>query len=302
MTMKLSVLIVTYNSADTIEACLKSVLCQTIDFNMEVLVVDNGSSDGTEEIVQGFRHQVVWLPQGKNLGFAAGNNAGFLSSEGKYILLVNPDAELQPMAILRLMMCMDAFKNAGVVGGRLLGQKLVAREIPSVAGLVREHRGLHEVQLQGDLPRQVPWVCGAFCMYRRNVLEEIGFFDERFFMYYEETDLCLRIKQSGYQVWLDPKAQADHVGGGSAQTSFPGHMDEDTRMIRTFAERSRLLFFRKHYGLMGMLTAWLMDTCFSVWRCFGRGQCYQAKRVMAKAKAMADTKAGCVIPAMPWRV
>jgi N-acetylglucosaminyl-diphospho-decaprenol L-rhamnosyltransferase len=242
-----SAVVVTFNSAQWIERCLESVR------GYETIVVDHGSSDGTLEIVRRRFPQTRVIEQ-ENRGMGGGNNTGMRIASGRYFLLLNSDAWVVDDAVDQLVRFADAHPDAAVVGPRLLNPdgslQPSARAFPTLWRLSTEYlflrklaprsrllNGFYEGGFRHDEAREVDWLFGACLLVRRDAADQVGLFDEDFFMFSEETDWCYRFRQAGWSVWFFPGAEVVHVGGASHGG-------------RLFAEnvRGHLRFLAKHRG------------------------------------------------------
>jgi len=242
-----SVVVVTFNSAEWIERCLESV------GGHETIVVDHGSKDQTLEIVRsGFPD--ARLIEEENTGMGGGNNSGMRLASGRYFLLLNSDAWAVGDAVEQLAAFADDHPEAAVAGPRLLNPdgslQRSARAFPTLWRLATEYLFLrklaprsrtlnrfYEGDFDHDEAREVDWLFGACLFVRRDAADEVGLFDEDFFMFSEETDWCYRFRQAGWSVWFFPGAEVVHVGGASHGG-------------RLFAEnvRGHLRFLAKHRG------------------------------------------------------
>jgi GT2 family glycosyltransferase len=259
----LSIIIVNWNTRDLLATCLdairRSLSSEGADTTLqaEVIVVDNGSTDGTVEMLRRDYPDVRLIENRENVGFARANNQGLAASRGRYLLLLNTDAFLRGPALARLVRFMDEHPEAGIVGPRLyFGDGTLQRSCYAFPTLATEFYGA--IGLDRLFPRsrlfgryrlgywdmrdvrEVDVVMGACLMARREVFEQIGGLDERFFMYSEEVDWCYRARQAGWRIYYVPQAEATHLWGGTARV-LP---------VQTVVQlyHSRLLFFRKHYG------------------------------------------------------
>ena len=255
--MNITVAVVTYNSRAEIERCLDAILAQ-LPSNGEVVVVDNASTDGTLDLLcsrYAAERAVHIIASARNSGFGAGNNLAFRSSSGDLVLLVNPDCEIDPGTIQTLARFMAAHPRAAVAGGRLRYAdgtfQHSAFRFPTLAQVFLDYFPINwrlvESRWNGRYPRaldtesfQCDFPLGALMCVRRAAIDEVGGFDEGFFMYVEEVDWCFRFKRAGWQVWHCGEASAIHHGGRS------------TRQLasRMFVElhRSRMRLYRKHYS------------------------------------------------------
>ena len=255
--MKLSIIIVSWNVAKDLSNCLKSIGENSPSFEFEIIVVDNASADGTVDVVRNEFPEVKIIANNENLGFAAGNNRGIADAKGEYVLLLNPDTIIHPKSLDRLIDFMKSNTDVGLCGPKLLNEdgsiQRSARRYPSFRGALHRHtafkflgvfKGEYKKWLMKDFgqdeQRDVEQLMGAALMIRKSVLDEVGGMDERFFMYYEEVDLCYRIKQAGWRVVFVPQACITHLGGRSSE-----QVPVEKQLM---AMASLLKFFRKHYG------------------------------------------------------
>jgi N-acetylglucosaminyl-diphospho-decaprenol L-rhamnosyltransferase len=234
-----STIVVTYNALPWVEKALESAR------GTEVVVVDHGSTDGTLELVRE-RFPEATLVEQENKGFGAGNNAGMRVASGKWFLLLNSDAWLQPGALEALVDFAEAHPDAAVVGPRLLNpdgtlQRSV-RGFPTVWRIATEYlflrklaprsRALNAFYAGGfdhDEPREADFLMGSVLLVRRAAVEAVGGFDERYFMFSEETDWCYRLREAGWTTWFFPGAEAVHVGGATTTQSWGPMFREQVR-------------------------------------------------------------------------
>ncbi|MCK4886675.1 MAG: glycosyltransferase family 2 protein [Planctomycetes bacterium] len=255
--MKLSIIIVSWNVKKDLANCLRSIEENPASKPFEVIVVDNASSDGTVESVRNKFPEVVVIANSQNLGFAAANNQGIEKSQGEYILLLNPDTIVYSGSLEVLIEFMDENEDVGICGPRLLNNdgsiQRSARRYPSFRGALHRHtafkflgvfKGEYKKWLMKDFgqdeQKDVEQLMGAALIIRKSVLDKVGGMDERFFMYYEEVDLCYRIKQAGWRVVFLPGASITHLGGRSSE-----QVPVEKQLM---AMTSLLKFFRKHRG------------------------------------------------------
>jgi len=249
--LDISVIIVTFNSAACITACVQSVLAQT-DVAVEVIVVDNASADDTLARLQPLNCRVI--RSAENLGFGRGNNLGFAASRGRYVYLLNPDARLlgtDALAVLRRRL--DACPRWGMAGTSILDAE-GRSESPPATG----YPGARHVRRDfSKLPGQIAWVLGASLIVRRELYDKLGGFDPRFFLYSEETDFCLRLRELGFEIGLVPEVSVSHIGAASEDTRDP--YEVAARKLRGL-----LIFRQKHYA---------PDDCVRLaWRDFRRAR------------------------------
>lgn len=249
----IAIIIVAFNSAGYIAACLESVLQHMGPLSADIVVVDVGPADGTAEIVAGYPD--VRLIRRPNRGFAYANNRGLMLCDARYVLFLNPDTEILEGSFADLVAHMDEHQEIGLVGvrqtdaqGRLdptirrfpnalrsLGDALAGERLPRRPGWLGE-RDLDRAAYDRDVA--CDWTSGSFMLARREAIESAGFMDERFFMYSEETDFCRRIRSAGWEVRHLPAMTILHYG------AKPG---ADPR-IESMSAYSRLVYARKHFA------------------------------------------------------
>jgi GT2 family glycosyltransferase len=320
-----SVIIVSFNTREMLRECILTLQREAGDVAYETIVVDNASRDGSADMVAAEFPEVRLIRSKINLGFAAANNRAFEIARGRYIVLLNSDAFLLPDALPLSVQHMDANPRAGLGGGRLVGRdrslQPSARMFPSplnnlfiMSGLAARFPksrwlGRMDRTWADPLdPAQVDWVPGAYSIIRRSLLDRIGFFDERFFFYCEEVDLCRRIKAANSEVWYWPDIEVIHLGGESAKTMKSLRISSS--QIELWRVRAGLLYFRKHHGAYG---AWSIRLIESRWNWLRAARNSVSRSVERNAKvaecraaiatikqAWADTRGGKISPTRPW--
>ncbi|MBW7991968.1 MAG: glycosyltransferase family 2 protein [Planctomycetes bacterium] len=255
--MKLSIIIVSWNVREDLLRCMRSIKENEPSCDFEVIIVDNASTDDTVNMIKKSFSEVKLITNQQNRGFAAANNQAIELSQGEYVLLLNPDTILHPKSLDILVKFMDSNEDMGACGPKLLNAdgstQDSVRRFPSFRGALHRHTVFKFVGIfkgeyrkwvmydfKNDKQRDVDQVMGAALMVKRSVTEQVGLMDERFFMYYEEVDLCYRIKQAGWRIVFIPEAVITHIGGGSS-----GQIPVSKRIM---AMTSLLKFFRKHRG------------------------------------------------------
>lgn len=253
MMVKLSILIVSWNTADLLRACLRSVYEYSPAATFEVWVVDNASHDGSAEMVRREFPQVKLVAKDVNGGFAAGNNEALPLCAGEYVLLLNPDTVVKPNALQALVDFLDETPDAGAAGSMLLNpdgslqpsafpSPTLRRELWRLFHLdrIRPYGIYHMQQWDTAVPREVDVLQGASLLIRRDILNQIGLFDTTYFMYSEEVDLCRRLQLAGWRLYWVPASRVVHYGGQSTRQIA------EQMFIQLY--RGKLLYFRKHYG------------------------------------------------------
>jgi N-acetylglucosaminyl-diphospho-decaprenol L-rhamnosyltransferase len=228
-TVDLAVVVVSANDARWLEDCLSSVYAHAGEIELETIVVDNASTDGTRELVESHFPQARVLTS-PNLGFAYGNNRGLVHSDARYVLLLNPDTEILQGAFADLLSMLDASPDLGIVGVRQIDGDGVL--LPTIRRFPNALRALGEALASERWPvhfawageRQLDlaayeragdcdWMVGSFLLARREALLAAGLLDERFFLYCEEPDLCLRVARAGWRVRYLPRMTIRHHAG-----------------------------------------------------------------------------------------
>lgn len=325
--LDISIIIVSFNTINLLRDCLQSLVKEAGNVNYETIVIDNASKDGSADMVECEFPEVKLIRSEINLGFGAANNLGFAKARGEYIVLLNSDAFLKPHALEKALTYMQADSTIGLGGARLVGPKEEwqpsARMFPSllndfltISGLSSKYpksRFFGRVDRTWADPNQaamVDWVPGAFSIIPRSVLEEVGYFNEDFFLYYEEVELCKRINSAGYKIWYWPDVVVTHLGGESSKTQTQFSMSDSGKQIYLWEMRSALLFYRKHYGI---ISTWLWLHMKRLWfklrtwknslskKTERKNQAAVFKTVQKLLKqAWIDTEGGRVSPPRPW--
>jgi GT2 family glycosyltransferase len=252
----IAVVIVNYNTRDHLRECLASLLVQGTE---EVVVVDNGSSDGSAEMVRACYPSVTLIRNVLNYGYGAAANQAIAACTAEYVLLLNSDTVVHTGALHALVTYLGQRPGVAIVGPRLVNPDGTLQ--PSCYAFPGTVKWFFHYEVFGQLIRRLPilrdyqrrtwphnqaqsvqWVMGAALAIRREAFEAVGGFDESFFMYCEETDLCFRLKNAGWQIHFVPIATVTHVGQAS------------TNQYRTEMAvqhvRSRLLFYQRHYSTL----------------------------------------------------
>ncbi|MBM3859269.1 MAG: glycosyltransferase family 2 protein [Verrucomicrobia bacterium] len=250
MNATLAIIIVSYNVRDRLRECLRRL------DGRRIIVVDNASTDGAAEMVRAEFASAHLIANDVNRGFAAACNQGLRAGNEDFIFILNPDTVVEPAAIETLLDFMKRESHTGACAPRLINPdgtlQPSCRRFPTLPRLALDELGLGKLfprsRYLGDYRmtwwphnerREVDQAMGAALLLRRAALDVVGTFDERFFMYYEEVDLCLRLRQAGWKIMFVPDAVVTHHGGASARQSL-GAM--------TLARyRSLFAFYRKHY-------------------------------------------------------
>ena len=260
-----SIIVVSFNTCDLLRTCLQAVLAEAAALSIEVIVVENGSSDGSAQMVKQEFPSVILLRSEVNLGFGAANNLALNRARGRYFILLNSDAFFAPGALALAIRHMDDTPNCALGGCRLVSpdgsSQPSARCFHSLLTDAFVLTGLAarfpKSRLFGRfdrtwadelMPSLVDWVPGAFSIIRPQALKHVGLFDPAFFLYYEEVDLCLRMKKAGLKVWYWPDIVVTHLGGESSRQQKQLEYSSQAAQIVLWRMRSTLIYYRKHHG------------------------------------------------------
>jgi GT2 family glycosyltransferase len=237
LTIDISISIVSYNTRDLLRACLQSLEARHVEVELEIIVVDNGSTDGSAEMVRAEFPKVLLIDAGENPGYGRANNLGLKHANGRHFFVLNSDTEVQPGALRALVDFLDDHPQAGAVTAQLIlpdgsiqpscatdpnlmkvfwEQTYLDRLFPNnkiTGGYTMTHWNYDDV-------REVEQVAGAAVVIRREAWQQIGGFDPAFFMYFEDTDLCIRLRKAGWSIWFLPDARVHHKVGASSDKDW----------------------------------------------------------------------------------
>ncbi len=325
-----SIVIVSYNTRDLLRQCLAAVLAEAAALNVEILVVDNCSSDNSAEMVEqefpSAKFPVTLFRSNSNLGFGAANNLALQQAHGRYFILLNSDAFFAPGALALAIRHMDLAPDCALGGCRLvspdgssqpsarcfhslLSDAFVLTGLAARFPKSRLFGRFDRTWADAGLASQVDWVPGAFSIIRPSALRRIGLFDPSFFLYYEEVDLCLRMKQAGLKVWYWPDIVVTHIGGQSSRQVTSHSFNPDAAQIVLWRMRSTLLYYRKHHGRLVHVARALERALYRLavlrnrysrdpWR---KQRTRQSLTMLALMnRAWKDTQRGRFSPPRPW--
>ncbi len=265
MKIKLSIIILSYNTSGLLKACLSAVLASDgfKSKELEVIVVDNNSSDNSIKMVQREYPEVKLIRNKKNFGFSAGNNIGIKNSGGKFLLLLNSDTLVEPDSLITILNVMENDRSIGAATCLLQmadGKIDLAshRGFPTpwnacsyflgLEKLFPQNRflgGYHQGWKNLKVPHEVDCISAAFMMVSGEVIDKVGLLDERFFMYGEDIDWCLRIKNAGYKIFFYPGVKTVHL---KRQSGREQDRDRDLRrQTQNMFMDSMWQFYEKHY-------------------------------------------------------
>jgi len=264
--MELSIIIVNWNTKDLLKKCLESIFRYEKNVNHELIVIDNASTDGSSEMISELKiknQKLKVILNEKNLGFAKAVNQGIKLSEGKYILLLNPDTEIRENTLKKMIRFMEEHFRVGICGGKILNPdgsiQPSVRRFPSLMSQIFVLLKCHHF-LKNFLPikkyfsldfdysktQEVEQVMGAFFMMRRELIAEIGLFDENFFLWFEEVDFCRRAKTAGWQIYYFSEAEVIHQRAASFRQVLP--LKNQWQF-----NKSLLYYFKKHHSFFSYI-------------------------------------------------
>jgi GT2 family glycosyltransferase len=261
----LCVILVNYNTAHLLERCLGELRRASAGLAVRVVIVDNASRDGSAEFIRATFPDCILIANSDNVGFGRANNQALQFGDAPYVLLLNADAFVLPDTLVRSLVYMKAHARCGVLGVELVdeaGKSLWSRgrRFPDLWKNFLVETGLHgrgavivpsDVRVEGEAHAwHCDWVVGCYYLVRREVIQQIGLFDPRYFLYFEEVDHCRAVHAAGWSVDCLDDVKVIHVGGGSAETE--GELSASGRQISALQTESELLYFRKHDGLVGV--------------------------------------------------
>lgn len=252
--MKLSILIINWNSKDYLRECLLSIRGTRDVLPPQIIVVDGGSFDGCAEMVVREFPEVDFVQSPANVGFGQSNNLGFQEVTGDAVLLLNPDTQLQAGALSELLAGLLDLPDAGLIGARLLNsdgslQLSCVHPLPTPwnaafdSDCLRRRWWRMKGPVAGSEPMEVEAVSGACMLLRSEVFRRLGGFDPRYFMYAEDMDLCLKVRRSGLKIYHVPRAAVVHHGGGSSKTQF-------SRFSTVMIREAIGIYFRSNFGCL----------------------------------------------------
>ncbi len=270
----LSIVIVSYNTVHLLEECLHSVYSNCERDNVEVFVVDNASSDGSQAMVRQEFPEARLISNDNNLGFASANNQAIALAVGRHILLLNSDTIILGDVLSRSVDYMDANPRVAVFGCRVLNPdrslQLTCSRVPSILNLFLQLSGLCKLKWpkwfgrfqmtswDRSSEKDVDVVSGCYMMVRHAAIDNVGLLDEAFFFFAEETDWCRRFKESKWRVVFAPVGEIVHYGSASAMSL--GH-ERDLLLTNGL-----IRYHRKHSGLVSAMVVWVMLLAFAASR------------------------------------
>jgi len=253
--IKVSIIIPSYNTKELIAKCIESIFKYTKNVSYEIIVVENGSTDGSKAkllTIKEDNYKLSVIVNDNNLGFAKACNQGIKKAKGKYILLLNSDTQLRSNAIAKMIDFASSDKQIGVVGAKLVNPDGTAQSsvyrLPTLTTTIKEYwfgvKGLSKKYTPlSNKPEEVESVVGAAFLITPKCIKKVGLLDDRYFMYFEDLDYCRRVVRNGLKVYYLPSAEVVHIHGASGKSLI-----RDDKQWRRLIPSSKLYFGPfKHY-------------------------------------------------------
>jgi len=257
--MDLTTIIVNYNTANLLDKCISALRDATQTISNEILIVDNASKDESVGLLQQEFSDCKLIFNDNNIGFGRANNQCVPFISGRYVLLLNTDAFVSEETIEKTIQYMDEHASCGILGVKLLCRngelQPSCRYFPTIWNIFLHSTGLQrffkanqaidDMDWAHDEARKCDWVPGCYYLIRGELIEQVGLFDPRYFLYYEEVDHCFAAKKAGWEVHFYPHTSVVHIGGESAKSV--GSLTSG-RQLDVLKIESELLYFRKNHG------------------------------------------------------
>lgn len=260
-----SVIVVNYNTAHLLHEMFAALDAARGPLKLQVIVIDNASRDDSVAVMRRDFADIQLIVNESNVGFGRANNQALPFLNGRHVLLLNTDAFVSADTLGKTVEYLDTHPDCGILGVRLTGRdgelQPSCRYAPTLANTFLSRTGLTKlfprVRLVDDMAwdhqsvRECDWVPGCYYLVRREVIDQVGLFDPRFFLYYEEVDHCRRAQAAGWKIVFYPFTSVVHIGGESAKSV--SEITSAGRQISALQIESELLYFRKHHGLAGAI-------------------------------------------------
>ncbi|MFJ1570812.1 MULTISPECIES: glycosyltransferase family 2 protein [unclassified Pseudomonas] len=264
------VMVVNFNTGALLQPMFDALRRADSETLASYLVVDNASVDNSLERLAEVCPEALLVSNRDNVGFGRANNQLLEHLQGRYALLLNTDAFVASDTLEKTIAYMDQHPDCGVLGVRLEGREgdlqPCCRYFPTPLNVFIARTGLKrlfpgvkmvdEMNWDHDSVRECDWLPGCYYLVRREVLDQVGLFDPRYFLYYEEVDHCKRVKQAGWKVVFYPHTTVVHIGGESSKSV--AKLEAASRQISAYQIESELLYFRKHHGVLGLILHMLL--------------------------------------------
>lgn len=245
--MIFSIIIVNFNTKSLTKNCLDSIFFNCLESDFEIIAVDNNSQDGSIEMLKkDFGDKIKLIANSKNIGFGSANNQAAKIAQGEYLFFLNSDTVVKSDILSPIKQFLSNNKEVGIISPKLLledgsEQERAYGEFPNLFNVVAEK--FKNQKIEEIKPFEVDWVSGAALIIRKDIFCEINGFDEKFFMYFEDIDLCKRVKDLGFKAVVYPAAPIAHLCGKSIKKF---------NKRKEYYYKSQDYFYKKHYGKLKM--------------------------------------------------
>jgi N-acetylglucosaminyl-diphospho-decaprenol L-rhamnosyltransferase len=274
----ITIVLVSYNTAFLLDRLFSALAAAQGRLKLQIIAIDNGSRDNSVEVLRDKYPFVKLIANDTNVGFGRANNQALEHMRGRYLLLLNTDAFVSPDTLAKTFDYMEHTPRCGVLGVKLVGEdgalQPCCRYFPTpwnvfllASGLGKyfpKTRLIDDMSWDHRSTRQCDWVPGCFYLVRKAVLDQLGLFDPRFFLYYEEVDHCRRVREAGWDVTYYPFTEVVHLGGESAKSETS--VTEAGRQILRLQTESEFLYFRKHFGWTSAAASIALTACGALFR------------------------------------
>jgi len=264
--MLVSVVLVSYNTAEMTIDALDKLFASKGSFELEVVIIDNASKDSSVELIKKNYPDITLIENDVNVGFGRANNQALDVIAGDYLLLLNTDAFVEVDTLEKTVNYMEKHPECGLLGVQLVGRdgdlQPSCRYFPTPFNLFAERTGLNRLfpsiqmvdnpNTNHNQTQKCDWVPGCYYLLRQATVQQVGLFDPLYFLYSEEVDHCYSIKKAGWQVHYFADASVVHIGGESAKSV--GNISSVSRQVPQLQIESELLYFRKNHGVLGMFS------------------------------------------------
>ena len=298
----ISIIVVNFETPSYTLQCIRSILNNSPAASFEIILIDNGSKDGSLDFIRSEFPEVICIETGSNQGFSKANNLGINNARGQYVLLLNSDTKILDNSLGGMLNYLESHSEVGAVGPRQLNGKgrlqLSWGDFPTLVSeiyrkLIHHRLSINDFRVRDYLEEkyadrtEVDWVSGSCLMARKKALLDAGLLDEHYFMYFEDIDLCRKIKEGGWGIRYLSDMTILHYGGVSARKNI----------MRVLVEyrRSQIYFTRKYYGLNGVLVLKALLLLKSFVNFFRWGSAFLASSVLLRKKRMKESYANLLL-------
>ena len=268
----ISIIIVSYNTSSLLKDNIFALENAAGDFSLQKIVIDNASRDDSVAVLRRDFGDCELIVNTANVGFGRANNQALPLILGRYVLLLNTDAFVAPDTLSKTVAYMDSHPECGALGVKLIGRDGVlqpsCRYFPTPLNIFLQRTGLRRLlpwlSMVDDMDwdhataRSCDWVPGCYFLIRRDVIKQVGLFDPKFFLYYEEVDFCYSAIKAGWQIHYFPDTTVVHIGGESAKSD--SIITRGSRQIESMQIESELLYFRKNHGALAVFFNVMLHT------------------------------------------